>query len=309
MFYGESKCQSIVKSTSKPCVQKAYYVDNNQNLCGTHSKKDTRVKLPTNPNIEAQTKMMYNTRSQEIQITARCNRKNCMIGNIIVSKFRMMKHPEYTSGYLNIFPNRNHQNRRDGFGCASLSPMNLGPINHGMPNLPPSLNLENYHQYAKIWSFELDEYGNITEEALKQRAKIYNCDNAYRHKYSKKFIRDYLGKIEPPLYSAHYSSNGVLHKYNYVQSRYFYCHFYELLAKQTYDYKQLIKYRNKGYNLCIVGFDGYNVVQPLYEYYCDTNYIFGHELVLYSLLTIDQAENYPWNRYYQEYPDLYMDVI
>ena len=31
--------------------------------------------------------------------------------------------------------------------------------------------------------------------------------------------------------------------------------------------------------------------------YCDSHYPFGHELVLYCLLTIDDSKEYPWNRY------------
>ena len=80
---------------------------------------------------------------------------------MIVSKFRMMKKPEYKKGYLNVFPNSKHQDRKDGFGCASLSPKSLGPVQHTMPNLPPAFNIENYHQFAKFWAFELDKNNNI----------------------------------------------------------------------------------------------------------------------------------------------------
>ena len=67
----------------------------------------------------------------------------------------MMKKPELIDGYLNVFPNYKHQNRKDGYGCAKLSPKSLGPVNHGMPNLPIAKNIENYHQFAKFWDYSI----------------------------------------------------------------------------------------------------------------------------------------------------------
>jgi hypothetical protein len=60
----------------------------------------------------------------------------------------MMKNPEHIEGFLKVFPNYKHQNRQDGFGCMKLSPKYLGPVDHGQPDLPPALNIENFHQYV-----------------------------------------------------------------------------------------------------------------------------------------------------------------
>ena len=50
-FYGEEKCESIVKSTNKSCSNLAYYKSDEKLLCGVHSRKDTkREELPKKPN-------------------------------------------------------------------------------------------------------------------------------------------------------------------------------------------------------------------------------------------------------------------
>ena len=58
--------------------------------------------------------------------------------------------------------------------------------------------------------------------------------------------------------------------------------------------------------MCICGYDAY---QPdpakLYEHYCDPSRPFGHELVLYTLLSVKDREDYPWRRYYREHSELY----
>ena len=41
-----------------------------------------------------------------------------------------------------------------------------------MPNLPIALNIENYHQGAKILEFELDEKGNIKKEFFDKKRNV-----------------------------------------------------------------------------------------------------------------------------------------
>jgi hypothetical protein len=86
-------------------------------------------------------------------------RENERRGDVIVTKLRMMKSPEYNKGFLKVFPNFKHQGRKDGYGCKKLSPMFLGPVQHGQPGLPPSENIENFHQGSKCFEEEIDEVG------------------------------------------------------------------------------------------------------------------------------------------------------
>jgi len=64
----------------------------------------------------------------------------------------------------------------------------------------------------------------------------------------------------------------------------------------------------QGYNLQIVGYDGYNVDKSLKKHYSDTKKPFGHELVLYTLLTIQNPKEYPWNIEYDNNKDIYEGV-
>ena len=112
-----------------------------------------------------------------------------------------------------------------------------------------------------------------------------------------------------PLYSVHSDSNGVEKQYTWVQSRYFYCHFYEQLVQNNDDLKMLRKKLKDGINIQITGFDGWNVTRPLDEYYESTERPFGHELVLYTLLTVLDPKQYPWNVYYMKHKDLYPEEL
>jgi hypothetical protein len=76
----------------------------------------------------------------------------------------MMKPVAYIDGFLNVYPNFRHGKRQDGIGCSRLSPKSLGQVNHNMPGLPPAVSLENFHQCAKFFRFELDDQGDILPE-------------------------------------------------------------------------------------------------------------------------------------------------
>jgi hypothetical protein len=64
----------------------------------------------------------------------------------------------------------------------------------------------------------------------------------------------------------------------------------------------------QGKNLMICGYDAYAVTLPLYVHYHDTNRPFGHELVLYALLTTPADEELPWDRYRRENPEVYENI-
>uniref|UniRef100_A0A6C0J4E0 Uncharacterized protein n=1 Tax=viral metagenome TaxID=1070528 RepID=A0A6C0J4E0_9ZZZZ len=216
----------------------------------------------------------------------------------------MIKNPKYIVGYLNVFPNYRHNARKDGYGCSELSPKSLGPIEHNMPGLPTALNLENFHQYAKFWSFEIDINDMPTEQTLHHRIKGYQSKIPARHKHSNDILSKY-GNVNAPKYSLYYRSDGTPLKYSYLECRYFYCHYYELLATETKSYKELLHKIKQGYNLNIVGYDGYPPSGHI-EMYLDISKPYGHEMVLYALLTIPETCSYPWNIYNREHKELYI---
>lgn len=307
-YYGERTCENKIwsgKNKGKQCKNYAYYMENKKYLCGVHSSEE-RKELPKNPDSKKIKEEKYDKEQKIIEEVAEKNRKNNKKGQVTVTKLKIMKKPEDIEGFLKIFPNFKHQNRKDGFGCSSLSPKAMGPIEHNMPHLPVAQNLENYHQFAKIFPFEIIN-GKITEEAKDIRVKAYESKIPHRHKYDAKKLKKY-GNVNIPLYSLYYDKDGKEHKYTYIQCRYFYCHWYEKIAKETDDFKYLIDRLNKGYNLQIVGYDGFTP-KNVQEHYLDEKRPFGHELVLYTLLTIDNPEEYPWNIFYKNNEELYRGVI
>lgn len=308
MYSGESICQGIVKSKNTQCTNKAYYVQDDKYYCGVHSKKDKRTDLPINPNKDNIKKEMLEKHFQTLETVKNDNKNSNKKGTVTVQKMYMMKQPKLIEGYLNVYPNYKHQNRSDGFGCPTLSPKYLGPVIHNMPNLPEAKNIENYHQFAKFWDFELDKNNIPTKEAFQNRIDAYNNPVPYRHKHSKDILKKY-GNINIPKFSIYYDVKGTPHYYNYLQCRYFYCHFYELLVQKEDDFKKLKDKVNNGYNICIVGYDGYVPSLDLNDMYNDTSKPFGHEMVLYTMLIEDDISKYPWNIYYQNNKNIYKNVI
>jgi hypothetical protein len=308
-YYGEKKCEEMVKCKNTLCINKAYFTNGNKLLCGVHCKKYSNVvSLPKNPNKH----IIYENKLKEMNIEvekhADLNKTNNKLGNVIVSKMYMMKNPTYIEGYLNVFPNYKQQNRKDGFGCMRLSPKSLGPVNHNMPGLPPATTIENYHQFSKFWDFELDDNDNILEKYKIDRINAYTAP-PMRHKYDKKTLLKYNNNINIPKFSMYYDKDGNEHRYNYLQCRYFYCHFYELLAKKEEDFIKLKNMIKNGYNLNIQGYDGYSITKDLMTHYNDTSKPFGHELVLYTLLVEDDTSKYPWNIFYEQHKTIYNNVI
>ena len=131
VYYGSVKC-SKETAAGKPCRNKAYWLSFNSYVCGVHSKSDkNKIALPKNPDAKYDKVKLLAERQVLVEIEAEKNRKDGYIGNLICSKMKMMKEVDHFDGYLKVFPNYKHQNRVDGFGCMSLSPKSMGPIEHG----------------------------------------------------------------------------------------------------------------------------------------------------------------------------------
>ena len=138
------------KRKGESCSNTASYSALGGYYCGTHSKKDeSRTKLNKNPNAKAEREEDLERYFKEIKVNADTRKSIDGHGSLACYKMRMMKSVPLDSNYLNVFPNFKHGGRKDGIGCSTLSPMSIGPIDHGQPGLPPALNLENLHQGNK----------------------------------------------------------------------------------------------------------------------------------------------------------------
>lgn len=281
VFYGTIKCQKCSRNL-------AYWLSQTSYLCGVCSKKDKqRVQLTKN---KAEKQSFRNeelaSHQKTIELAKESNKKNGKSGTLICSKMRMMKNPELYQGFINIFPNFRHGSRKDGIGLPSLSPMSIGPIKHNQPGLPECKNLENFHQFNKVFADEIDEKGNVTKLFFDRQLEAYNDPVPHRHKPNSK-------KKNAPVFSIWKDESGKLVRLSYIESRQLYCHYYAESVLQNSDFKNLQTMLENGYNLCIYGYDAYNIDKPLEECYLDPSRPFGHECVLYCLL----KNEFPWRKY------------
>lgn len=291
--YGETTCQT----TKRECLNKAYYLLGEEYLCGVHARnKEERIELPKIPKEEKDREFGEKQKAEkrEIRKQKKKNNEKGRKGKLRLYRMSMMKPVESKPGFLNVFPNYRHQNRRDGFGCSSLSPMSLGPVDHGQPGLPKAKNIENFFQGSKVFPSEADKEGNPTEEFYKTQRNAFRDPVPHRHKET----ADGKGqKKNIPLYFLWIEKDGIMNKLGYIQSRQFYCNFFERLASEQEDFKELLRLHEEGTNLQICGYDAYAFEdgQSIEENYLDASRPFGHEKVVYTMLKLwDTPEKFPW---------------
>jgi hypothetical protein len=283
VYYGETPCQACKKG-GKQCTNKAYYLLDDQYVCGVHSLKyvDERETLPKNPHkgeIQQAQLVLHNK-------TVEAAREPGKKGTVSCYHMGMMKKVELKPGYLNIFPNFKYGGRKDGLGMPELSPKKMGPVNHCQPGLPPAMNLENLFQGSKCYPSECDETGNPNQKFYETQKAMFTDPIPHRHK-------DASGHKNVPVYSVWITKEGKELHLDYITSRQIYCHYYENFANTSTEFHKLRQLITDGYNLRICGYDAYQPTKTLNEHYLDSSRPFGHELVLYTMLTED-PKNYPW---------------
>jgi hypothetical protein len=288
IYYGETQCQAY-KRDGNSCGNWAYYSQDGQYLCGVHSKENMRQQLPTNPHKNEMKQAQMQADMKVIQQYALDNKTKGLKGSVTCYHMRMMKPVENKTGFLNIFPNFKHGSRTDGLGMPSLSPMSMGPINHSQPSLPPAMNLENMHQGNKCFPNEVNPDGQPNQQYYASRLAMYQDEIPHRHKESS-------DHKNAPIYSVWVTKCGQELHLSYIESRQIYCHFYEQFALKSPDFHKLKQMIDDGYNLQICGYDAYVPTKSLDEHYLDPSRPFGHEMVLYTLLTIEPPQ-YPWSKY------------
>ena len=96
--------------------------------------------------------------------------------------------------------------------------------------------------------------------------------------------RDLEQKDKIPLYSI-YWHDGKLSKLTYAESRRIYCRLYVEKVRELPEFIKLRDLVMNGFNLQICGYDGYEITKTVREHYEDPSVPFGHELVLYAMLS------------------------
>ena len=319
-YYGESGC------SRDNCDNKAYFILKNKIYCGRCCNKNVegRKKMPFNPMKDENRREMIEKQNDEIVRHQKINKKNKMKGRIETLKMKMMKSPEYQSGFMQVFPNFRAKSKF-GWNMNSLSPMALGPVEHGQPTLPIAKNIENFHQSNKVFPFELEEEDDdeiplekqkVKKEFYETQSSMYSDPEPHRHKpTARAYLKDKKIKNKnKPVFSIWVDKDGREHRISYIESRQFYCTFYERLVKREEQYETLRNEVENGTNIQICGYDARNMKDDMQDYetnkkninhmYKDESTPFGHEMVLYSILILKE-EDYPWKIQREEMGFLY----
>lgn len=315
IYSGEIKC------ATQKCTNHAYYESSSGGiyLCGVHSRKDAhRRVLPKNPNAaELRHNQLQEYAKQAFIAQASLAPQR---GFLATRSLRMMKPLPIKSGYFAVLPNA----KAHSYGCPdlvwacqSLSPMRLGPVRHTQPGLPPSQNIENFHQFNKVFESEVDR--NLDPPGVlpiwyERRLMGYADKIPHRHKLgnskAEHLKNSGAGKganANMCVFSVFVDPEGRERRYSYVESRVFYCTFYEELATKTEDFQRLHRELLAGASLCLMGYDardheGDLSDELLMQWYLDPTRPFGHEMVLLALLhTWPRREALPWNRWKAEH--------
>lgn len=301
-FYGEGTCQR-----TEACEKKAYYWSKGQSVCGAHSRSDgSRSPLAPNPNKDKIEEEKLESLVEAAEAHASTTQE--MRGRIGLRRLGMMKPTPMVAGYYTVLPNaRAKAKGKLVVALPELSPMNLGPVLHGQPNLPECANLENFHQFNKVFKSEVDESGERTQAWFTRRQSGYKDTQAHRHKLgaSKTEHNKKAGKGEsgnPCLYSIFVKPDGQEMKCNYIQSRVFYCTFYDRLARETASMQRLVDdvYVHHR-SILIAGYDAKNedevTAEQIADWYLDPSHPFGHEHVIAAMIIYwNNPDDLPWRQ-------------
>lgn len=193
-----------------------------------------------------------------------------------------------------------------------LSPMVLGPVFHSQPNIEPAENLENFHQFNKVFVSEIDETSGAPKPIWYQRRKSGYADKVpHRHKLGAtkaqhlKVAGTGSGQsANACVYSIYVAPDGQERRFNYIESRVFYCSYYERLARQTEEFRKLVDavYVHKQ-SIIIAGYDARNAEDDeinqdkIAQWYEDPSWPFGHEMVLHAMLYhLNTPDELPWRK-------------
>jgi hypothetical protein len=299
VYKGDCKC-------SRCGVRPAYYRLGSVLYCGRCCNKRKFPARETLPEDPERAKKLALADTVHIN-TARMNAGKIIPKEELVkcTTLYMRQHPKAAPYRVPVLPNRMRHSRHSfGIHIPSLSPMNIGPVHHGQPGLPPASCLENLHQGNKVWPDEIDpQTGNPGKTFFKTQKDIYTCETPMRHKRDRSAGR--------PRYSVWILGDGTLKRHPWVESRYHYCRIYAESIFNSSEFRGLVDMVRAGIPIEIFGFDARLVdcssAASWYETYVDPERPFGHELVLACMLCAELNPEivYPWEVYRAHNPDLY----
>lgn len=207
-------------------------------------------------------------------------------GHVAIAKYWInQKHRNRVpkkDGYTSVYAAKGKQ----GTIGNQLTPFYLSVPNDMTDGCRPDMPLELVWQAAKVRVCEMDSKGCVLPAYFKRREKIYAAGVPKRR---------YLKYGELPACAIF--GNDPTKTLAYQESRFFYCQAYERAVKETPAFKFLCEKLDQGYNILLLGPDGYPMKnQTIEEAYEDTSKPFGHERVLCALLNFahDPEHVFPW---------------
>lgn len=150
IYYGENKCEGKYNSgklKGSQCNNNAYYLYQNKIYCGQHFNSKTKGSDKKNHELPKRSKEekgelnkeKLNKDLIEIENERSNNIKENKRSKIILQRLNMMKNAKDTPGFIQIYPNFKHSGKTKYvndklviFGCHTLSPKYLGPIEHNL---------------------------------------------------------------------------------------------------------------------------------------------------------------------------------
>lgn len=325
--YGQVDCQEILTSghnRGSKCGNRAQFRLRNRYLCGAHSKKDKlkREKLTkmTREEQHDQYQAEVDRVFAQIRYAASLDASSASSSSSSSSSVRKrpilfrMTRPYMKvimgqgDGALPVFPTERKQWQGLGLILPGLSPTTLGPIVHGQPHLPPATCLENFYQFSLYY-----RHRETREQFEANRLRGFRDTTPHRSKFddaatvsssSSSSLSSHDGKQQQAnipdtvvsfVWMDVSKDPAVEHQLGIIESRQFYCTFYERLVSVHADYKRLQDEYTKGAQLYICGPHAYPM-KDVDATYMDPKRGFGHERILYTMLALP-PEQWPWRKY------------
>jgi len=196
-----------------------------------------------------------------IRLAAQKNTINNAAGAIVLEGYGM-----YGNAYVNVSTSK-----------RLLNPTKLGPVFHPHPHLPPATSLYNY------WCANMVCVGDVLCGTL--------TPDFYARQYSMYVSKEVSLFPTNPFCWIWVTPDGLIKKYNLIEARQFFCVYYERIVKTTPHFKLLQELVRNGINLRICGNNKYCEDQSIEYHYL--NGVFGHDMILYAMLTI--PDSLPWH--------------
>lgn len=172
----------------------------------------------------------------------------------------------------------------------ALSPLYLGPVSHAEEDsagaLAPAGSLDNLWRYSQVFAEDVGKDGEPNEAWLQRRRLGFALPKGERQVRGSKRRSN-----EAPLF---WYWRGQ-HLDAVTARKEIYCHLYAALVVDCDLYRELDLMVQQGFNIQLFGYEAYDFVEEsktLLQAIEDPQGSFGHEFVLYGLLTRDAA----WTR-------------